>query len=135
MRKKEALHHRFSRRERIILMSFFAAAFVILSLSVFWHLQVFKNSGPIRASKFYREVPDIDFTGMDSAKREIALEEMNRAPCTCGCKMKLAYCRNYDRGCKTSLTLCHEVVERLRVNEGEPRSPESSEQQPTKKEE
>lgn len=64
-------------------------------------------------ARFYAELPGIDLTSVAVERRPALLEEANRKRCTCGCKMTLAYCRNHDRSCRTSLRLCLEMVQRF----------------------
>lgn len=64
-------------------------------------------------ARFYKELPGIDLASVAAEQRPALLEEANRERCTCGCKMTLAYCRNHDRSCRTSLRLCQEMVQRF----------------------
>lgn len=64
-------------------------------------------------ARFYSELPGIDLASVAVDRRPELLEEANRERCTCGCKMTLAYCRNHDRSCRTSLRLCQELVQRF----------------------
>lgn len=87
-------------------------ALAIAAIAVNWW-----ESSPHRTeqpARFYTELPGIDLASVAEDHRPALLEQANRERCTCGCKMTLAYCRNHDRSCRTSVRLCLEMVQRFR---------------------
>jgi len=60
------------------------------------------------------ELPNVDFTGLSSAQKELALKILRGESCTCGCNMKLAECRIVDPPCGDSRALAAIVVEGVR---------------------
>ncbi len=48
------------------------------------------------------EIPGIDASGLDPARREVFLRFANAQRCTCGCGFTLAACRRYDSECDVS---------------------------------
>ncbi len=55
-------------------------------------------------------LPSVDFSGLTTAQRGIALEAMRAEKCTCGCDMKIAQCRLEDPSCAYSKRLAYTVV-------------------------
>jgi protein-disulfide isomerase len=60
------------------------------------------------------ELPNVDFTGLTPAQKELALKILRGESCTCGCNMKLAECRIVDPPCGDSRALATIVVEGVR---------------------
>jgi protein-disulfide isomerase len=62
------------------------------------------------------ELPNVDFSGLTPAQKELALKILRGESCTCGCNMKLAECRIKDPPCGDSRALASIVVEGVRNN-------------------
>lgn len=52
--------------------------------------------------RWVEEVPGVDLSGLDSARRAFFLASANAQRCTCGCGYTLAGCRAYDPTCEKS---------------------------------
>jgi len=55
-------------------------------------------------------LPAVDFSGLTSAQRAIALEVMRSEKCNCGCDLKIAQCRIIDTACAYSKRLAWIVI-------------------------
>ena len=51
------------------------------------------------------DLPGIDWTGVNAARKQAALKFMREEACACGCNMKLAECRMNDPSCAVSRKL------------------------------
>jgi hypothetical protein len=63
------------------------------------------------------DLPGINFAVLNDEQRQSALEEANRARCTCGCGMNLAQCVATDMTCpirEDNLTRIRVIVEKSR---------------------
>jgi protein-disulfide isomerase len=60
------------------------------------------------------DLPNVDFTGLAPAEKELALKILRGESCTCGCNMKLAQCRVVDPPCGDSRALATIVIEGVR---------------------
>ncbi len=85
----------------------------IAIIAIVANLSEFSPRRTGESARFYPGLPGIDLASVAPERRPALLEEANRDRCTCGCKMTLAYCRNNDRSCRTSLRLCQEMVQRF----------------------
>ena len=56
------------------------------------------------------QMQGVDFSGLDEAKKKLAVEILNEGGCDCGCGMKLAVCRRDDPKCPRSPGLAAQVV-------------------------
>jgi protein-disulfide isomerase len=52
----------------------------------------------------------VDFSGLDEAKKKLAVDVLNENSCDCGCGMKLGVCRRDDPTCPRSPGLAAQVV-------------------------
>jgi thiol-disulfide isomerase/thioredoxin len=59
------------------------------------------------------DIPGVDLSKFDVAKRTKALQKLNSHPCTCGCDLTVARCRVDDPTCGVSLPIAREIVQRL----------------------
>ena len=67
------------------------------------------DAGPKKTQ--YREgLAGVDFTGLDPAAKERALDIMNEQGCDCGCGMQIAECRVNDKTCPRSPGLAATIV-------------------------
>jgi len=64
-------------------------------------------------SKWYSEIPGIDFTKLTAEQREAVLKRLNNQGCSCGCGMTLAQCRHEDRSCPVSPGLVAQIVKEM----------------------
>jgi protein-disulfide isomerase len=55
-------------------------------------------------------LPTVDFTGLTSAQKTLALKVLRTNGCPCGCEMKMAECRTKDPNCSNSKALAAIVV-------------------------
>ena len=55
-------------------------------------------------------LPTVDFTGLTSAQKALALKVLRTNGCPCGCEMKMAECRTKDPNCSNSKALAAIVV-------------------------
>src|SRR5262245_23686308 len=58
-------------------------------------------------------LPQVDFSGLSTAQKSAALEELRRQPCLCSCNMTLAECRIKDSKCSDSRALAQIVVKAI----------------------
>ncbi len=56
------------------------------------------------------ELPGVNFTGLDAAKKKVVLGVLREYDCTCGCAMKVAQCRIEDPPCGQSQALAAMAV-------------------------
>ncbi len=92
-------------------------------------------------TKQYREgLHGVDFTGLDSAQQERALDLMNAHGCDCGCGMTIAQCRVEDKTCPRSPGLAADVLQAVRAGKSDAQiaallKPEKAPVQPSRKQE
>jgi protein-disulfide isomerase len=55
-------------------------------------------------------LPTVDFTGLTSGQKALALKVLRTNGCPCGCEMKMAECRTKDPNCSNSKALAAIVV-------------------------
>src|SRR5258708_8715037 len=65
------------------------------------------------------ELAGVDFGGLTSARKAIALKALRMQECTCGCDMKVAECRVKDPNCAYSRSLSASIVGAVREGKGE----------------
>ena len=71
-----------------------------------------ETAGP----KQYREgLHGVDFTGLDAAQKERALDVMNAKGCDCGCGMTIAQCRVDDKTCPRSPGMAADVIKAVKA--------------------
>jgi len=58
-------------------------------------------------------IPGVDLSAFDVAKRTTALQKLNSEPCTCGCDLTVARCRVDDPSCGVSLPLARQIVKNI----------------------
>jgi thiol-disulfide isomerase/thioredoxin len=58
-------------------------------------------------------IPGVDLSSFDAAKRTEALQTLNSQPCTCGCDLTLARCRVDDPQCGVSLPIARKIVDQI----------------------
>jgi len=61
-------------------------------------------------TQFRENLAGVDFTGLDAAGKERALDLMNAQSCDCGCGMTIAQCRVQDPSCGHSPKLAAAIV-------------------------
>ncbi len=61
-----------------------------------------------------QNLPAVDFTGLTSAQKALALKVLRTNGCPCGCGMKMAECRAKDPNCSYSKRLAAIVVDTVR---------------------
>ncbi len=59
-------------------------------------------------------LPAVDFTGLTSGQKALALKVLRTNGCPCGCEMKMAECRTKDPNCSNSKALAAIVVAAIR---------------------
>jgi thiol-disulfide isomerase/thioredoxin len=59
------------------------------------------------------DIPGVDLSKLDVAKRTKALQKLNSQPCTCGCDLTVARCRVDDPTCSVSLPLAKQIVQQV----------------------
>lgn len=59
------------------------------------------------------DIPGVDLSKFDVAKRTKALQKLNSLSCTCGCDLTVARCRVDDPTCSVSLPIAREIVEQI----------------------
>jgi thiol-disulfide isomerase/thioredoxin len=62
------------------------------------------------------DIPGIDLSKLDAARRTEALQKLNAQPCTCGCDLTVARCRVDDPSCGVSLPLARDIVKQIAAN-------------------
>jgi protein-disulfide isomerase len=61
-----------------------------------------------------QNLPAVDFAGLTSAQKALALKVLRAKGCPCGCGMKMAECRTKDPNCSYSKALAAMVVDSVR---------------------
>jgi len=64
-------------------------------------------------------LPAVDFTGLASAQKALALKVLRANGCPCGCGMKMAECRTKDPNCSYSKAVAAIVVDAVRKGANE----------------
>jgi len=84
----------------------------LLDLPVAVRVETFEDTGEIFLKHADRAtaLPGVDLTKLSPEQRQAALHKFNAEICSCGCKMTLAQCRIYDRGCTFSLERTAAIV-------------------------
>lgn len=67
------------------------------------------SSGPSE-KEYIADVPNVDWSGLDSSERERATRILNHTDCPCGCGMTLAQCRRDDESCPHSPVLAATIL-------------------------
>jgi len=66
-----------------------------------------------------QNLPAVDFTGLTSAQKALALRVLRTKGCPCGCGMKMAECRTKDPDCSYSKGLAAIVVDSVKKGANE----------------
>jgi protein-disulfide isomerase len=66
-----------------------------------------------------QSLPAVDFTGLTTAQKTLALKVLRSSGCPCGCGMKMAQCRTKDPSCSFSKALSGIVVDSIRKGANE----------------
>jgi thiol-disulfide isomerase/thioredoxin len=87
----------------------------LLDLPIAAKVETFVDTGEIFLKHADRAtlLPGVDLTKLNPEQRQAALHRFNAELCPCGCKMTLAQCRIYDRGCSFSLDRTAAIVEEI----------------------
>src|SRR5260370_38239054 len=65
------------------------------------------------------ELAGVDFGGLTSARKAIALKALHKQECSCGCDMKVAECRVKDPNCTYSRGLASVTVGAIKAGKSE----------------
>ena len=78
-------------------------------------VETFEDAGEIFLKHADRAttLPGVDLTALSTEQRAAAFHKFNAEDCTCGCKMTLAQCRMYDRGCSFSAERTAQIVKEI----------------------
>ncbi|MGE0703794.1 MAG: TlpA family protein disulfide reductase [Vicinamibacterales bacterium] len=60
------------------------------------------------------EIPGVDLSAFDPARRVEVVQALNAEKCTCGCDLSVAKCRVDDPFCEVSLPVAEKIVERFK---------------------
>lgn len=63
------------------------------------------------------EIPGIDLSSFDAARRVEVVQALNSEKCTCGCDLSVAKCRVDDPFCEVSLPVAEKIVERFKTTQ------------------
>jgi len=87
----------------------------LLNLPVDVKVETFEDNGEIFLKHADRAtmLPGVNMTGLTAEQRAVALHKLNAETCTCGCKMTLAQCRIWDRGCALSRDRAAAIVKEV----------------------
>ena len=87
----------------------------LLDLPIAAKVETFADTGEIFLKHADRAtlLPGVNLTKLTPEQRLVALHKFNAEECPCGCKLTLAQCRIYDRGCKLSKDRTAAIVEEL----------------------
>jgi hypothetical protein len=94
----------------------------LLGLPVDATIETFEDTGQIflKNAVLATELPNVDFTGLNSEQKRVALKRMNSETCDCGCTLTLAQCRINDTSCPVSKKLAAKVVKEVASNAAPP---------------
>ena len=94
----------------------------LLGLPVDATIETFEDTGQIflKNAVLATELPNVDFTGLNSEQKKVALKRMNSETCDCGCTLTLAQCRINDTSCPVSKKLAAKVVKEVASNAATP---------------
>jgi thiol-disulfide isomerase/thioredoxin len=59
------------------------------------------------------EIPGLNLTKLTAAQKEALKKALSEQHCPCGCNLTLLKCRQVDRGCRISLKLAQQQMERI----------------------
>lgn len=59
------------------------------------------------------KIPGLDLSKLSPDRKAMALQQLNKSPCTCGCGLTLAQCRVDDPTCEVSLPLARLLVDQI----------------------
>ena len=95
---------------------------LLLGLPVDATIETFEDTGQIflKNAVLATELPNVDFTGLNSEQKRVALKRMNSETCDCGCTLTLAQCRINDTSCPVSKKLAAKVVKEVASNAAPP---------------
>jgi thiol-disulfide isomerase/thioredoxin len=98
---------------------------LLLGLPADATIETFEDTGQIflKNAALATELPDVDFSGLTTDQKKIALRRMNSDKCDCGCRLTLAQCRINDTLCAVSRKLAATVVKQL-ASSAQPPEPE-----------
>ncbi|MGH9714317.1 MAG: TlpA family protein disulfide reductase [Candidatus Acidiferrales bacterium] len=87
----------------------------LLGLPVDATIETFEDTGQIFLKNAARatSLPGVDFSGLTSEQKKIALKRLNSEICDCGCGLTLAQCRINDTTCPVSKALAAKVVKEI----------------------
>lgn len=87
----------------------------LLDLPVAAKVETFVDTGEIFLKHADRAtlLPGVNLTKLTPEQRLVALHKFNAEECPCGCKLTLAQCRIYDRGCTFSKDRTAAIVEEI----------------------
>ena len=76
----------------------------LLGLSIEAQVETFEDTGEIFLSHADRatSLPGVNTAHLTDEQRLVVMHKLNAEGCNCGCKLTLAQCRIYDRGCAIS---------------------------------
>ena len=102
----------------------------LLDLPIAAKVETFQDTGEIFLKHADRAttLPGVNMTKLTPEQRQAALHKFNAEECPCGCKMTLAQCRIYDRGCTFSLDRTAAIVQEILASgeKTKPATPASS---------
>lgn len=87
----------------------------LLDLPVAAKVETFVDTGEIFLKHADRAtlLPGVNLTKLTPEQRLVALHRFNAEECPCGCKLTLAQCRIYDRGCTFSKDRTAAILEEI----------------------
>ena len=87
----------------------------LLGLPIAAKVETFVDTGEIFLKHADRAtlLPGVNMTKLTPEQRQAALHKFNAEECPCGCKMTLAQCRIYDRGCTFSLDRTAAIIQEI----------------------
>jgi len=100
----------------------------LLGMPVDAKIETFEDTGQIflKNAIHAKELPGVDFQGLDEDQKRAALKRLNSEICACGCKLTIAQCRINDSACSTSQQLAQKIVHEIRSGSSHPSPPLSN---------
>jgi thiol-disulfide isomerase/thioredoxin len=91
----------------------------LLDMPINAKVETFEDTGEVFLKHADRAttLPGVDMKALTPEQRLVALHKMNAEGCDCGCRMTLAQCRIYDRGCSVSRDRTAAIVKELAAKE------------------
>jgi hypothetical protein len=59
------------------------------------------------------EIPGLNLTKLTAAQKEGLKKQLTEQHCPCGCNFTLLKCRRVDRGCRVSLKMAQEQMQKV----------------------